>query len=89
MFNAERFPVCCPSARNVKRIDKLPFSKRSFKSCFAGTKWCGSGDLATSFFDLGTEVKLDMCCRTHDLCPSKVRAHSTRYNITNESMYTK
>jgi len=64
-------------------------SNSLYSGILPGTKWCGSGDLATTFFDLGPEVKLDMCCRTHDLCPSKVRAYSTRYNITNNSMYTK
>jgi len=64
-------------------------SNSLYSGILPGTKWCGSGDLATTFFDLGPEVKLDMCCRTHDLCPSKVRARSTRYNITNNSMYTK
>lgn len=64
-------------------------SNSLYSGILPGTKWCGSGDLASTFFDLGPEVKLDMCCRTHDLCPSKVRAHSTRYNITNNSMYTK
>lgn len=64
-------------------------SSSLYSGILPGTKWCGSGDLATTFFDLGPEVKLDMCCRTHDLCPSKVRSYATRYNITNNSMYTK
>lgn len=29
------------------------------------------------------------CCRSHDLCPVKVRAQQTRYNLTNYSIYTK
>ncbi|XP_025415862.1 uncharacterized protein LOC112687397 isoform X3 [Sipha flava] len=64
-------------------------SNSLYSGILPGTKWCGSGDLATSYFDLGPEVKLDMCCRTHDLCPSKVRSYATRYNVTNNSMYTK
>lgn len=54
-----------------------------------GTKWCGTGDIATSYHDLGGEPKVDMCCRAHDLCPVKVRAYSRRYNLTNGSLYTK
>ncbi|KAI5721105.1 hypothetical protein M8J77_016025 [Diaphorina citri] len=60
-----------------------------FNGIIPGTKWCGTGDIADTYFDLGSEIKLDKCCRTHDLCPSKIRAHTNRYNITNDSMYTK
>ncbi|VVC44188.1 Phospholipase A2 domain,Phospholipase A2, histidine active site [Cinara cedri] len=69
--------------------DRKTTASSLYSGILPGTKWCGSGDLATSFFDLGPEIKLDKCCRTHDLCPSKVRSFSTRYNITNNSMYTK
>ncbi|XP_046681281.1 group 3 secretory phospholipase A2-like [Homalodisca vitripennis] len=59
-------------------------------SCLCtGTKWCGAGDLADNYFDLGVEAMLDKCCRTHDLCPVKVRAYTSRYNLTNNSLYTK
>lgn len=32
---------------------------------------------------------MDRCCRTHDLCPVKVRGYSERYNLTNNSIITK
>ncbi|XP_023938862.2 uncharacterized protein LOC112046471 [Bicyclus anynana] len=54
-----------------------------------GTKWCGTGDIAADYHDLGADRPLDRCCRTHDLCPSKVRAFSRRYNLTNNSLYSK
>ncbi|XP_055681716.1 phospholipase A2 hemilipin isoform X2 [Lutzomyia longipalpis] len=54
-----------------------------------GTKWCGTGDIATTYHDLGMEAPMDMCCRTHDLCPVKVRAYQKRYNLNNNSLYTK
>lgn len=54
-----------------------------------GTKWCGIGDIAENYHDLGQEAQIDRCCRSHDLCPVKVRAHQTRYNLTNYSIYTK
>jgi hypothetical protein len=54
-----------------------------------GTKWCGNSDIAKSYFDLGREKDVDKCCRTHDLCPVKVRSYRTRYNLTNEHFYTK
>lgn len=54
-----------------------------------GTKWCGTGDIAKDYHDLGAEASVDRCCRTHDLCPVKVRAYTKRYNLTNNSLYTK
>ncbi|XP_024217324.1 uncharacterized protein [Halyomorpha halys] len=48
-----------------------------------GTRWCGNGDIASSYYDLGTE-RSDRCCRKHDLCPIKVRNTSPKYGITNK-----
>ncbi|KAJ9587395.1 hypothetical protein L9F63_019096, partial [Diploptera punctata] len=54
-----------------------------------GTKWCGTSDIAATYHDLGKEKDVDKCCRTHDLCPVKVRSYRTRYNLTNENFFTK
>ncbi|KAK2585331.1 hypothetical protein KPH14_010012 [Odynerus spinipes] len=54
-----------------------------------GTKWCGTGDIAENYHDLGQEANMDRCCRNHDLCPVKVRAQKSRYNLNNYSIYTK
>ncbi|KOC62458.1 Phospholipase A2 isozymes PA3A/PA3B/PA5 [Habropoda laboriosa] len=60
-----------------------------FNGILPGTKWCGTGDIAENYHDLGQEAEIDRCCRSHDLCPVKVRARQTRYNLTNYSIYTK
>uniref|UniRef100_A0A1A9UHU7 Phospholipase A2 n=1 Tax=Glossina austeni TaxID=7395 RepID=A0A1A9UHU7_GLOAU len=54
-----------------------------------GTKWCGTGDIADTYNDLGTETNMDRCCRQHDLCPLKIRAYQSKYGLTNDSLYTK
>ncbi|KAF4529394.1 hypothetical protein B566_EDAN003485 [Ephemera danica] len=54
-----------------------------------GTKWCGTGDIASTYYDLGSEQALDRCCRTHDLCPVKVRPFQTRFNLTNAAIFSK
>lgn len=54
-----------------------------------GTKWCGTGDIAVTYNDLGTEQTMDRCCRTHDLCPIKIRGYQQKYELNNESLYTK
>jgi secretory phospholipase A2 len=60
-----------------------------FSGVFPGTKWCGTGDIAKNYHDLGTEKQMDRCCRQHDICPVKIRAYQTRYDLTNNSLYTK
>lgn len=54
-----------------------------------GTKWCGLGDIASSYEDLGTHVAVDVCCRAHDHCPVKLKAFRTGYDLVNFSLYTK
>nr|Q6T178.1 RecName: Full=Phospholipase A2; Short=MtsPLA2; Contains: RecName: Full=Large subunit; Contains: RecName: Full=Small subunit; Flags: Precursor [Mesobuthus tamulus]AAR16429.1 phospholipase A2 precursor [Mesobuthus tamulus] len=52
-----------------------------------GTKWCGSGNEAINYTDLGYFSNLDSCCRTHDHCDS-IPAGETKYGLTNEGKYT-
>jgi len=54
-----------------------------------GTKWCGLGDLATSYDDLGEQADVDQCCRFHDHCPVRIHAFKTRWGTSNPSLYTK
>ena len=35
------------------------------------------------------EKNTDRCCRDHDICPVKIRPYQSRYNLTNNSIYTK
>lgn len=68
-------------------LSNSPFTLLS--GIIPGTKWCGTGDIAKDYYDLGAEASVDSCCRAHDLCPVKVRAYQQRYNLTNQSLYTK
>lgn len=54
-----------------------------------GTKWCGLGDIASSYDDLGSQVAVDLCCRAHDHCPVKLKAFRSGYGLVNLSLYTK
>ncbi|KAF7286500.1 hypothetical protein GWI33_005136 [Rhynchophorus ferrugineus] len=83
-----------PQNKTTRAIDQArsilandPFT--ILKGIVPGTKWCGTGDIARNYFDLGVESSVDACCRTHDLCPVKVRARTQRYNLENNSLYTK
>ncbi|XP_046476587.1 phospholipase A2-like [Neodiprion pinetum] len=56
---------------------------------FPGTKWCGSGNVADNYDDLGTFAESDACCRTHDHCEDIIEAMDTKFNLTNPSFYTR
>lgn len=57
--------------------------------CSLGTKWCGDGDIANSFTDLGTFSTSDACCREHDTCPVIIDAGTTNFNLVNSGLFTR
>jgi len=50
-----------PENENRGILSGNPFSLLS--GVFPGTKWCGTGDIAKNFHDLGEEKDMDRCCR--------------------------
>ena len=56
---------------------------------FPGTKWCGAGDRAKSYDDLGLHQDTDRCCRAHDLCNDTLAPGETRNELKNTSPFTK
>ncbi|KAF5271043.1 hypothetical protein FQR65_LT00462 [Abscondita terminalis] len=56
---------------------------------YPGTKWCGTGNKANNYNDLGTEIETDKCCRDHDYCDDYIRSNQTKYNLTNTASYTR
>ncbi|CAL1687760.1 unnamed protein product [Lasius platythorax] len=85
----DKLQVKATSALPTNALSRAASSITLFSGILPGTKWCGTGDIAESYHDLGDLPHIDRCCRTHDLCPIKVRAQQTRYNLTNYSLYTK
>uniref|UniRef100_A0A1V1WBM1 Putative phospholipase n=1 Tax=Superstitionia donensis TaxID=311983 RepID=A0A1V1WBM1_9SCOR len=51
-----------------------------------GTKWCGPGNKAANYSDLGS-LEADKCCRTHDHCDNIPKGKS-KYGLTNDGEYT-
>ncbi|GLV38418.1 secretory Phospholipase A2 [Carabus blaptoides fortunei] len=62
---------------------------QTFQLIFPGTKWCGTGNVAENYEDLGTSYETDMCCRDHDLCDDIIESGETNHNLTNNDFYTK
>ncbi|XP_063541656.1 phospholipase A2-like [Cydia strobilella] len=60
-----------------------------FSLIYPGTKWCGAGDIADGYDDLGPARETDMCCREHDHCPDTITAGETKHNLTNNAFYTR
>ena len=54
----------------------------------SGTKWCGLGDEARNYHDLGDAAHVDICCRAHDHCPVRLKALHVDYGVINLSPYT-
>ncbi|XP_074600248.1 uncharacterized protein LOC141854463 [Brevipalpus obovatus] len=63
--------------------------KSLWKGIVPGTKWCGVGDQAKNFHDLGSQVDVDRCCRAHDHCPTRMRALRAEYGVINFSLFTR
>ncbi|CAI9715459.1 acidic phospholipase A2 PA4 [Octopus vulgaris] len=55
---------------------------------YPGTKWCGNGNTAEAFDDLGSEAEADYCCREHDYCPFTIESFTRRFNLFNYRLHT-
>ncbi|KAL3309538.1 hypothetical protein Ciccas_011916 [Cichlidogyrus casuarinus] len=60
----------------------------SWKTVLPGTLWCGKGNRATNYEQLGYYSNLDKCCRAHDNCPHVIRSGASLDSFTNKSPYT-
>lgn len=55
---------------------------------FPGTKWCGAGNIAKDFNDLGRLKGTDACCRDHDHSSDSIPAHGEKHGLKNPLRYT-
>ncbi|XP_061828569.1 uncharacterized protein proca1 isoform X1 [Nerophis lumbriciformis] len=61
-------------------------SRRGFT--YPGTLWCGAGNMADHYEQLGRFKETDSCCRTHDHCAHVIHAFSSKYGYTNFKWYS-
>ncbi|KAF7648631.1 hypothetical protein LDENG_00153630 [Lucifuga dentata] len=66
--------------RSQKRV------KRGF--IVPGTLWCGSGNKAPSYEDLGVFADTDSCCREHDQCKDTILSFQSDFGVFNSNIFT-
>lgn len=55
---------------------------------FPGTKWCGPGNTADGYEDLGSDEEVDKCCREHDHCDNMASGEE-KHGLTNNDFFTR
>lgn len=81
-FGDESEPVGKSSVeRNRKVEDRINLS-------FPGTKWCGPGNTADGYEDLGNDSDVDKCCRSHDHCDNMASGES-KHGLKNDDYFTR
>ncbi|GLD56775.1 group 3 secretory phospholipase A2-like protein [Lates japonicus] len=53
-----------------------------------GTLWCGSGNKAPSYADLGVFADTDSCCREHDQCKHTILSFHSEFGVFNTNIFT-
>ncbi|XP_030198373.1 group 3 secretory phospholipase A2 [Gadus morhua] len=53
-----------------------------------GTLWCGSGNKALSYADLGAFTGTDSCCREHDHCQETILSFQNKFGVFNTNIFT-
>ncbi|OCT94044.1 hypothetical protein XELAEV_18011707mg [Xenopus laevis] len=72
-----------PTASEERQLHRV---KRGFT--YPGTVWCGAGNNAETFEDLGEHKATDTCCRTHDHCTHVIHPFAYRYGYRNYLWHT-
>ncbi|KAJ3656656.1 hypothetical protein Zmor_015713 [Zophobas morio] len=68
---------------------KLESFKSNVQVIYPGTKWCGDGNISSSYDDLGEFAETDSCCREHDSCPDNIEADSRKHDLINTGLFTR
>jgi len=74
----------------ISRGSSFFLNSEGFSSGFTypGTKWCGMGNKAKNYEDLGVKIQTDKCCRTHDQCKEYIPAFASLGGMQNDLPYT-
>uniref|UniRef100_A0A1A9WR39 Condensin complex subunit 1 n=1 Tax=Glossina brevipalpis TaxID=37001 RepID=A0A1A9WR39_9MUSC len=64
-----------------------PIPPASTSTIVPGTKWCGPGNIAANYNDLGSLREVDMCCRDHDHCEDVIMPDVRSHDLYNSDWF--
>ncbi|XP_015277342.1 PREDICTED: protein PROCA1 [Gekko japonicus] len=70
-----------PSGASPRRRAKRGFT-------YPGTLWCGAGNIAESYEQLGAHRETDRCCREHDHCQDVIHPFTMKFGYRNFRWHT-
>ncbi|XP_064486330.1 uncharacterized protein LOC135398796 [Ornithodoros turicata] len=76
--------VACYNLQGVNHRARSPSRWR----IYPGTKWCGDGNIAANYDDVGDDKDVDKCCRAHDHSGETIPPRGTLHGIINYRHYT-
>ncbi|CAL4097806.1 unnamed protein product [Meganyctiphanes norvegica] len=71
-------------ATSISALPSIDTENIGTKLLIPGTNYCGRGDRARSFDDLGSSLSEDLCCRDHDYCDDYILPGETKYGLHND-----
>lgn len=85
-----RFYVICENTQTKKTLVPWCSKKRALSDWLLApnTKWCGRGQSATAYNQLGGSSKVDKCCRRHDNCRMNIHALTSKWELFNYRPFT-
>lgn len=69
-------------------VEQEPPPQERINLSYPGTRWCGPGNTADDYDDLGAHPQEDKCCRQHDHCDN-MASHESKNNLTNDDYFTR
>ncbi|XP_075553806.1 uncharacterized protein LOC142586823 isoform X3 [Dermacentor variabilis] len=81
---------CTQRPRNVEGSYFAKLLDKKFQGilAFPGTKWCGAGNVARNYTDLGEAPDADICCRDHDFAAESIPPNKSSHGLQNQYLYT-
>lgn len=72
----------------TKSIERNRAAEERINLSFPGTKWCGPGNTADGYDDLGNDAETDKCCRQHDHCDN-IPSGEEKHGLKNDDYFTR
>lgn len=94
LFNSDELRVRRMTNESVVKLEKICRNNQVLSPfqggfIYPGTKWCGPGNIAQGYDDIGIHDAEDRCCREHDNCPNALARGECRQGICNDSPFTR